>query len=106
MNDSEEVYRSLEKIKEEGYSLGLHLLVDCHKEGEETQRETLEAVAAALGRQREQRVLGAGSKPGSKAAPRRRDPEPVFQINTQDLSFMKSIGIDPTRRLRRRRRSS
>jgi hypothetical protein len=28
--------------------------------------------------------------------------EPVFQINGQDLSFLKSIGIDPTRRARRR----
>jgi hypothetical protein len=27
----------------------------------------------------------------------------VFQIDGRDLSFLKSIGIDPTRRLRRKR---
>ncbi|MDY7091763.1 MAG: hypothetical protein SX243_02190 [Acidobacteriota bacterium] len=30
--------------------------------------------------------------------------EPRFQINAQDLQFLRSIGIDPTRRLRTRRR--
>ena len=30
-------------------------------------------------------------------------PYSVFQIDVRDLSFLRSIGIDPTRRLRRRR---
>lgn len=29
--------------------------------------------------------------------------KPVFQINGKDLTFLRSIGIDPTRRGRRRR---
>lgn len=29
--------------------------------------------------------------------------EPSFRIDSQDLSFLKSLGIDPTRRVRRRR---
>ncbi len=29
--------------------------------------------------------------------------EPVFRINTGDLSFLRSIGIDPTRKSRSRR---
>ncbi len=29
--------------------------------------------------------------------------EPAFRINSTDLSFFKSVGIDPTRRVRRRR---
>lgn len=29
--------------------------------------------------------------------------DPGFRIDTQDLSFLKSLGIDPTRRVRRRR---
>lgn len=38
------------------------------------------------------------------AAPRRRpEPEPEFRMNTSDVAFLKSIGIDPTRRIRRRR---
>lgn len=31
--------------------------------------------------------------------------KPVFQITGQDLSFLRSIGIDPTRRGKRRRSS-
>ena len=47
-------------------------------------------------------------EPLSLAAPRFRSmrsgsTEPVFQIDGRDLSFLRSIGIDPTRRLRRRR---
>ena len=29
--------------------------------------------------------------------------DPSFRIDSQDLSFLKSLGIDPTRRVRRRR---
>ena len=29
--------------------------------------------------------------------------DPTFRIDSQDLSFLKSVGIDPTRRVRRRR---
>lgn len=31
--------------------------------------------------------------------------EPTFRIDAQDLAFLRSIGIDPTRRTRRPRRS-
>lgn len=30
-------------------------------------------------------------------------PDPVFRIDSTDLSFLRSVGIDPTRRARRRR---
>jgi len=32
--------------------------------------------------------------------PRRRTPQPVFRIHGDDLAFLRSIGIDPTRRKR------
>jgi len=75
ISDSTEVSRSLRRIREEGYSL--YLLVDCKRDssGEES---------LAL------------SAPRATAAT-----DPAFQINGRDLSFLKSIGIDPTRRLRR-----
>jgi len=76
ISDSTEVTRTLRRIREEGYSL--YLLVDC-KRDREAGDEPL--------------TLAAGRGPG----------EPVFQINGTDLSFLRSIGIDPTRRLRRRR---
>ena len=57
----------------------LYLLVDC-------KRESLD------------------DEPLSLTAPRfRSGSEPVFQIDGRDLNFLRSIGIDPTRRLRRRR---
>lgn len=76
ISESSEVNRTLRKIREEGYSL--YFLVDC-------KRESLEEL--------------------SLAAPRFRSSsgEPVFQIDIRDLNFLRSIGIDPTRRLRRRR---
>ena len=30
-------------------------------------------------------------------------PEPAFRINSSDLVLLRSLGIDPTRRVRRRR---
>jgi hypothetical protein len=78
ISDSAEVNRTLRKIREEGYAL--YLLVDC-------KRESLD------------------DEPLSLTAPRFRSGsgEPVFQIDGRDLNFLRSIGIDPTRRLRRRR---
>jgi len=80
ISDSSEVSKTLRKIREEGYSL--YLLVDCKRDGSE--QEPLALSARRL-----------------PAAPTVADPS--FQINVRDLSFLKSIGIDPTRRLRRRR---
>lgn len=82
ISESSEVSRTLRRIREEGYSL--YLLVDC-------KRELLD-VESTL--------------PTPSATPRPPRPtsgEPVFQIDGRDLSFLKSIGIDPTRRLRRKR---
>jgi hypothetical protein len=76
ISESSDVSRTLRRIREEGYSL--YLLVDCKRD-----RECDEPLALAPARH------GSG--------------EPVFQINGTDLSFLRSIGIDPTRRLRRRR---
>ena len=77
ISESPDVKRTLRKFREEGYAL--YLLVDCKREGAE------EALALTAPR--------FGSASG----------EPVFQIDGRDLSFLRSIGIDPTRRLRRRR---
>ncbi|MCH9648508.1 MAG: hypothetical protein K0U98_09730 [Deltaproteobacteria bacterium] len=75
MADSSEVGDSLRDLQDAGCSL--YLLVDCQRDGSPREQLTLPT--------------------------RRRTPEPTFQINGTDLTFFKSIGIDPTRRLRRRR---
>jgi hypothetical protein len=79
ISESSDVSRTLRRIREEGYSL--YLLVDCKRE-----------------------AFGDDDDPLPVAARRRdREREPVFQINSPDLHFLRSIGIDPTRRTRRRR---
>jgi hypothetical protein len=76
ITDSSDVSRTLRRIREEGYSL--YLLVDCKREGND---------------------------PFQLDAPRfSSSSEPAFMIDGRDLSFLRSIGIDPTRRLRRRRK--
>ncbi len=79
ISDSTEVSRTLRKIREEGYSL--YLLVDCKREANVDDALSL--------------------TPAPRFSSER---DPAFQINGNDLSFLRSIGIDPTRRLRRRRR--
>lgn len=78
ISESSEVNRTLRKIREEGYSL--YLLVDCKRDANEPEEPVT-----------------------FSTVPRRSSGEPAFQIDIRDLSFLRSIGIDPTRRLRRRR---
>lgn len=76
ISDSSDVHRTWQKLREEGYSL--YLVVDCKREDDE-------------GEERPRR-----SRRRRPRTPR----EPTFQINGSDLSFLKSIGIDPIRRRR------
>ncbi len=73
ISDSSEVNETLRKIRREGYSL--HLLLDCKRENQQRDALPLEEPAVDL-------------------------VDPRFQINAVDLSFLRSIGIDPTRRMR------
>jgi len=72
ISESPEVGETLRRIENEGYSL--HLVLDCKRDGE----------------------TAATPEP-----PRRAGGEPVFRINGDDLFFLRSCGIDPTRRRRR-----
>ena len=78
MNDSTEIQESVQRIREEGWAL--YLVVDQKRED-----ETPEAFELTAQRRMPER-------------------EPAFRIDSRDLSFLKSVGIDPTRRVRRRRR--
>ena len=74
ISDSTDVHRTWRQLRDEGYSL--FLLVDCKRQDHPEPVER-----------------------GKLPVPPQ---DPVFQINGTDLSFLKSIGIDPTRRARRR----
>jgi hypothetical protein len=77
--ESSDVNQALRRIHEEGYSLFIFL-------------------------DRRDRDVEAGEGGGSEPAPPAGERgEPVFRIHGGDLSFLRSIGIDPTRRVRNRR---
>ena len=76
LSESADVHRTLERMHGEGYTLQLYL--DCRREGE---------AAASSAPQAERRSAG----------------EPLFRINSDDLTMLRSLGIDPTRKGRARR---
>ena len=84
MTSSEEIAGRLEELQEAGYSIVLR--VDC--------RSAEEAAAEIEAAEAEESAALAG-------APVR---DPDFRINGNDLSFLRSIGIDPTRKGPRRQR--
>jgi len=44
------------------------------------------------------------SPQGRKPVKQRSEPDPEFRLTSTDVAFLNSIGIDPTRRIRRRNR--
>ena len=83
--DSPEVDKTLLRVQQAGYSL--YLTVECRQDEEDADERSRIPL-----RGRRDRLPG-----------RDRLPEPVFKINTSDLTFLRSIGIDPTRKSPRRR---
>jgi hypothetical protein len=78
--ESSEVSDVLDRIREEGWSL--YLVVDRNAEETDEPQEAFELTASC---------------PIPEGA------DPVFKIDGRDLLFLKSVGIDPTRKLRKRR---
>lgn len=82
--ESPEMHRSLWNLQREGWVLRLYL--DCERNGEDPPVETLPRV------------------PGQRRRSDARElPAPVFRIDADDLRFLRSVGIDPTRKRRPRR---
>ena len=73
--ESPEVHERLESIRREGYTLNLFL--DCKPFESDEDAETEEGTKRPL-------------------------PAPPFRINGRDLAFLRSVGIDPTRKARSR----
>ena len=76
LTDSSEASRAVQEIRRQGWSL--YLVVD----------------------QQEDEGSGAALELTAKKAPAE---APLFKIDGEDLTFLRSIGIDPTRSLRKRR---
>ena len=80
--ESSEVHRTLWRLQREGCTLQLSL--DCQRE-DDPERVPVRVRAA--------RKPPAAPPPG----------DPVFRIDADDLRFLRSLGIDPTRKRRARR---
>ena len=75
ISESSAVADALRRLHRQGFTL--QLVLDC---------------------QRDESVRGAATGPGSGTP----GAEAAFRIDADDLAFLRSIGIDPTRRRRRR----
>lgn len=82
--ESAEMHRVLYRLQRAGWALELHL--DCHRVDAPADDES------PAKRTRNRRTAAERSSP----------PEPAFVIDSGDLRFLRSIGIDPTRKRRRR----
>lgn len=92
LSDSSEAHRSLREIREEGYTFYL-LLGNLGEEDKALVRYELPGRAASP----------AEPTARPREAPSGSSAEPSFRINGNDLAFLRSIGIDPTRKVKRRR---
>lgn len=89
MAESSDVNQALQRIHEEGYSLFIFL----ERKGDASDGSGSPAPSERWRNEEPSAGPGRSLPPG----------EPVFRIHGGDLSFLRSIGIDPTRRIRRRR---
>jgi hypothetical protein len=95
VSSSEKVHEILAKVKAEGY--GVYLVLDATVALEKRGRRS-SAALPSIRRGALQAASAAGDGEGSTVE------HAVFQINVKDLSFLRSVGIDPTRPIRARRR--
>ena len=89
ISDSSEINDSLRELQKAGYSL--YLVVDCRR-------------GATKRRRSESSRSSSATAAAEVSAPRPGDP--TFRIDGNDLLFLRSIGIDPTRKSRARRTKS
>ena len=95
VSSSEKVHEILAKVKAEGY--GVYLVLDATVALEKRGRRS-SAVLPSIRRGALQAARAADDGEGTTVE------RVVFQINVKDLSFLRSVGIDPTRPIRSRRR--
>jgi hypothetical protein len=91
ISGSGRVHDSIQKIRDEGYNL--YMVLDA-KVGV-NKREAIKSRASRSRRA----VVAASSEPEEGT----RSERAAFRINLKDLRFLKSLGIDPTRKVRTRK---
>jgi hypothetical protein len=86
ISGSGRVHDSVQKIRDEGYNL--YMVLDAKVGVNKRERSTRSRRSVASAEPEE------ATGPGERAA---------FRINLKDLRFLKSLGIDPTRKVRTRK---
>ena len=91
ISSSEDVNDQIQKIKDEGYNLYVVLdaTIGLNREGEEEEEQT------TLTRAEPQKTISDMQIRGNEAQ---------FRINVNDLALLRSLGIDPTRKVRTTKR--
>jgi hypothetical protein len=89
ISDSSEINDSLRELQKAGYSL--YLVVDCRR---------------GAGKKRRAESARSSSSPAAAEVGSIRAGDPTFRIDGNDLLFLRSIGIDPTRKSKARRAKS
>ena len=86
---SEDVNAHIQKIRDEGYDLYVVLdaTISLNRQGEEPEPI-------------EQRLIEQGTVEPTQAMVVKSDKEVQFRIDINDLSLLRSLGIDPTRKVR------
>jgi hypothetical protein len=85
ISGSGRVHESIQRIRDEGYNL--YMVLD-----------------AKVGvNRREARAASRARSSSSRSDPPAVEERAAFRINIKDLRFLKSVGIDPTRKVRNRR---
>ena len=87
ISDSSDINDSLRELQKAGYSL--YLVVDCRR-----------------GASKRRRSESSRSSTAAAEVSTARAADPTFRIDGNDLHFLRSIGIDPTRKSRARRAKS
>ena len=103
VSSSEKVHEILAKVKAEGY--GVYLVLDATVALEKRGRRS-SAALPSIRRGALQAARGSedGGESTGESTVESTVERVVFQINVKDLSFLRSVGIDPTRPIRSRRR--
>ena len=103
ISGSDRVHDSLQKIRDEGYNL--YMVLDA-KVGV-NKRERREAAAERRSRtprsSRRSLALVRSEDSDDREASGTAEERAAFRINLKDLRFLRSVGIDPTRKVRARR---
>ncbi|HEY1252861.1 MAG TPA: hypothetical protein VGH97_16900 [Thermoanaerobaculia bacterium] len=91
ISGSGRVHDSIQRIRDEGYNL--YMVLDA-KVG--VNRREVRVTRARRGTAKEIEPVEAEDAPSSEE-------RAAFRINLKDLRFLRSVGIDPTRKVRKRR---